>query len=46
MYAEKCTDSMRMAIEESNRRREKQLSYNIEHHRLPRQAMKSGFGPQ
>ena len=44
MYAEKCTDSMRMAIEESNRRREKQLSYNIEHHRLPRQAMKSGSG--
>ena len=44
MYAEKCTDSMRMAIEESNRRREKQLSYNIEYHRLPRQAMKSGSG--
>lgn len=44
MYAEKCTDSMRMAIEESNRRREKQLSYNIAHHRLPRQAMKSGSG--
>ena len=44
MYAERCTDSMRMAIEESNRRREKQLTYNIEHQMLPRQAQKSGSG--
>ena len=44
MYAERCTDSMRLAIEESNRRREKQLTYNIEHQMLPRQAQKSGSG--
>ena len=44
MYAERCTDSMRLSIEESNRRREKQLTYNIEHQMLPRQAQKSGSG--
>jgi excinuclease ABC subunit B len=44
MYADTCTDSMRTAIEESNRRREKQVRYNIEHQMLPRQAQKSGTG--
>lgn len=44
MYAERCTDSMRMAINESNRRRVKQVLYNIEHGILPRQAQKSGSG--
>ena len=44
MYAERCTDSMRMAIDESNRRRVKQIMYNIEHGILPRQAQKSGSG--
>lgn len=42
MYADKRTDAMNMAINESNRRREKQLRYNAEHGLVPRQAQKSG----
>lgn len=41
MYAEKRTDSMGMAIMESNRRREKQISYNMKHNLVPRAAHKS-----
>ena len=44
LYADHCTDSMVAAIEQSNRRREKQVQYNIEHGMLPRQAQKSGSG--
>ena len=44
MYADHCTDSMRVAIEQSNRRREKQITYNIEHSKMPRSAQKSGTG--
>lgn len=44
LYADTCTDSMRYAIEQSNRRREKQVRYNMEHEMLPRQAQKSGSG--
>ena len=44
LYADHCTDSMMAAIEQSNRRREKQVQYNIEHGMLPRQAQKSGSG--
>ena len=44
MYADVVTDSMYTAIMESNRRREKQVRYNIEHEMLPRRAQKSGVG--
>lgn len=44
LYGDTCTDSMRFAIEQSNRRREKQVRYNMEHGMLPRRAQKSGTG--
>ncbi len=44
MYGDKITDSMKVAIEQSNRRRMKQIDYNVENMQLPRQAQKSGDG--
>lgn len=41
-YAEKRTEAMRETIAESNRRREKQIKFNMEHRILPRQATKTG----
>jgi excinuclease ABC subunit B len=41
MYADVMTDSMSRTIEETNRRREKQLRYNIEHQITPKQIIKS-----
>ena len=41
MYADKITDSMRITIEETNRRREKQMKYNEEHGIIPRTVGKS-----
>jgi len=41
MYAEKTTGSMRRALEEMERRREKQLAYNKKHKITPRSVQKS-----
>ena len=42
MYADAITDSMRLSIQDTNRRREKQLYYNATHAVMPKQAIKSG----
>ncbi len=41
MYADKITDSMRKAVDETNRRREIQTAYNEEHHIIPAGIVKS-----
>jgi excinuclease ABC subunit B len=42
MYADRITDSMRRTIDETDRRREKQLRYNEQYGITPQQAIKSG----
>lgn len=41
MYADTVTDSMRRTIDETNRRRAKQMQYNLENHITPTQVAKS-----
>jgi excinuclease ABC subunit B len=41
MYADKITESMRLTIQETDRRREKQIKYNIENNITPTQIVKS-----
>ncbi len=41
MYAQKITESMRITIDETNRRREKQLKYNEQNNITPKQIVKA-----
>ncbi|MDR0419902.1 MAG: excinuclease ABC subunit UvrB [Prevotellaceae bacterium] len=44
MYADTITESMQNTIDETNRRRERQLQYNKEHNIMPQQIKKSNKG--
>jgi excinuclease ABC subunit B len=41
LYADKMTESMRLTIQETNRRREKQMAYNKQNHITPKQIQKA-----
>ena len=41
MYADKITDSMKKTMDETQRRRKKQIAYNFEHHLTPTSIIKS-----
>jgi excinuclease ABC subunit B len=44
LYGDRLTGTLRTSIIESNRRRAKQIAYNLEHGVVPRRAKKSGTG--
>ena len=41
LFGATCTDAMRRTVEDSNRRRERQIRYNIEHGIMPHQAKRN-----
>jgi excinuclease ABC subunit B len=45
LYGTTCTEAMRKTVEDSNRRRERQIRYNIEHGIMPRQAKRNAAQP-
>jgi excinuclease ABC subunit B len=45
LYGTTCTEAMRHTVEASNRRREKQIQYNIENGIMPRQAKRNSAQP-
>ena len=45
LYGTTCTEAMRHTVEDSNRRREKQIQYNIENGIMPRQAKRNSTQP-
>jgi excinuclease ABC subunit B len=45
LYGTTCTEAMRRTIEDSNRRRERQIRYNIENGIMPRQAKRNTAQP-